>query len=232
MEGAETRTTPAVNPGADLIRAFKVKEVHVEEVPPVAEEPVVTSGSEPIATADSPTIGRVTKRGPRERFSTAADGRGSQYFKPARQNSYELAHEAENENGSDHPMTSPSTPEIPADRIEITDYHKRSKFLVYLAQIVSTWQFESFFAVLIACHAVLLGAQIEWECLNLDQQLPMELVATNVIFNTVFLLEIILRITAYWPGQFFAGPARGWNSVDFGLVPRFKCPKPARTMLL
>ena len=109
------------------------------------------------------------------------------------------------------------------DRIEITDYHKRSKVLVYMARIVSTWQFESVFAVLIACHAVLLGAQIEWECLNLDQQLPMELVATNVIFNTIFLLEIILRITAYGPGQFFFGPSRGWNSVDFGLVPRCKC---------
>ena len=77
-EAVETRTTPVVNPGADLLRAFKVAEVQVEE-PEVVEPEVVRVESLP---TESPQVGW---KGPRERFSAVDASRGGLHLLQARE---------------------------------------------------------------------------------------------------------------------------------------------------
>ena len=54
-----------------------------------------------------------------------------------------------------------STPSIFAS--EMPQYHQSRPIRRRMAKIVSTWQFETLFAVIIFAHAILLGVQIEWE---------------------------------------------------------------------
>lgn len=218
-EAPDIPESPAFRPGNELITvaqtylAFQptIQEVEAPEDPEAAE-------------SETPTgMSALHSRDERKRWTTHA--RGSNYImKPARQNSYELAKEEESKTNMMFARSEASSPSVAGEVMFNNDFHQnRHPALRTLARMVSTWQFESFFATLIFGHAILLGLQIEWECQNLTSELPTELAMIHITFTAIFLLEIILRVTAFGAREYFTGQSYAWNFIDVFLVPGLIC---------
>lgn len=203
----ETRKSPAFHPGRDLTSDI------VEEAPRSPKSPLSEADGdgdpEPNFDLNSPISQ------PANLIRLTSNQRGTRLFKPVKQNSYELAQEEE----SRMVMPGTSSPSIHASEMpQFQHIHKGRPCRKYMAKIVSTWQFETVFALFILAHAILLGVQIEWECQNLDAELPSELGLIHIIFSCVFLVEIILRIIAFGMYEFCKGESYAWNLVDLFLV--------------
>jgi len=210
-EAPDIPESPAFRPGNELItvaQTYLAFQPTIQEVeaPEATESETPTGMSEPHSRDDR-----------KLRWTTHA--RGSAYTKPNRQNSYELAKEEESKTSMIAAHSQASSPSVAGDVMFNTDFHQnRHPAFRSLARMVSTWQFESFFATLIFGHAILLGLQIEWECQNLTSELPTELAMIHITFTSIFLLEIILRVTAFGAREYFTGQSYAWNLIDVFLV--------------
>ena len=214
-EAPDIPESPAFRPGNELItlaQTYLAFQPTIEEVE--APEALATESETPAGMSEPHSI----SRDQRKRWTTHA--RGSAYLKPARQDSYELAKEEESKTAV-LVQSQSSSPSVVSANV-MFDNFQRDRHPVFrtLARMVSTWQFESFFAMLIFGHAILLGLQIEWECQNLTSELPPELSMIHITFTSIFLLEIILRVTAFGAREYFLGQSYAWNWIDVFLVPR------------
>ncbi|CAJ1419502.1 unnamed protein product [Effrenium voratum] len=191
----ELHSPKMAHPGVDLMDPWKV-----EETPDV---------SEPTAQLDSQVSGD----------TKLAESQATEPIKRrqlSQQNSYEMAQQEEMRMApeSEHIDKSMSINHFGAPKPkDIKDPARR-----YIAELVWTWQFETFFALIIFAHAMLLGVQIEWECSNVNESLPQELAVIHACFTFLFLVEVILRIIASGCREFFCGGAGAWNMLDVFLV--------------
>ncbi|CAE7486069.1 CAC [Symbiodinium natans] len=87
-----------------------------------------------------------------------------------------------------------------------------------LGPLVLTWQFEFFYAFLIVCHAILLGAQIEWEASNLGSSPPNSIFFLHFAFTFLFFVEIVLRMATIGVVKFFTASEYAWNIFDLLMV--------------
>jgi len=206
------RESPAFRPGSELVAvaeqyavamAVESAEPETMETQEEASVPVKEEASE---TATTPT----------NRFQSAI--RAQSMRKPARQDSYELAKEQEYLSGV-REMQSEASGNGNNPSFDFTNPGKsKASFLKLLRRVVHTWQFETFFALLIFAHAILLGVQIDWECQNLSKDLPPYLGTIHVTLTITFCIEIAIRIAAIGWREFFAGDAYVWNLIDVFLV--------------
>lgn len=220
-EAPDIPESPAFRPGNELIT---VAQTYLAFQPTIQEVEAPEEAPETIESETPTGMSELHSRDERKRWTTHA--RGSNYImKPARQNSYELAKEEESKTNMMFARSEASSPSVAGEVMFNNDFHQnRHPAFRTLARMVSTWQFESFFATLIFGHAILLGLQIEWECQNLTSELPTELAMIHITFTAIFLLEIILRVTAFGAREYFTGPSYAWNFIDVFLVPRHTPP--------
>lgn len=202
--------SPSFRPGDELVERYIDLDVYAAmgEEPELMERPrgPLVSIQEDDEISESPT----EIRDPAKKFSVRAASAG--HMKPARQDSYELAKKEEG-------VWVRS--EISGGATNANDDGQKdgNPFHQCITKVVRTWQFETFFALLIFAHALLLGAQIDWECRNLNKDLPSEMAQIHVVFTSFFLLELIMRIAGFGFREFCTGESRVWNLIDVFLAP-------------
>ena len=217
MEAPEIPQSPAFRPGNELAEIAGHWHVAVEAEP---EKSVLQAAHDAVMGKREQKDGTVLP--PLPEYATEESGRseGSRYaslraqshkhLKPARQDSYEQAKK------EDWVRSEMSDGHVHQTQEEQEGY---SIYQYLIARLVRSWQFETFFALLIFAHAILLGVQIDWECHNLNKDLPPEMANIHVIFTSFFLLEIILRILGFGARDYFMGQSYVWNLIDVFLVP-------------
>eukprot|EP00435_Cladocopium_sp_Y103_P075318 s182_g56.t1 len=201
--------SPSFRPGDELAENYVDLDVYAAlgAEPELPERPRVPLVS--IQEDDEMSESQTPTGNPDKKFSLRA---GSvRHMKPARQDSYELAKREEG-------VWVRSEMSGGAANVYDDEQKDGNPFHRCTAKVVRTWQFETFFALLIFAHAILLGAQIDWECRNLNKELPREMARVHIVFTAFFLLEIIMRILGFGVREFCTGEAYIWNLIDVFLV--------------
>lgn len=198
--------SPSFRPGDQLVETCIDLDVYAG-VPELMERPRARLVS--IKEDDETSESQTPTRSDAKKVSLRAGS--MRHMKPARQDSYELAKKEEGWIRSE--MSGGATNANDDD-----GQQDGTSFRQCIAKIVLTWQFETFFALLIFAHAILLGAQIDWECRNLHQDLPSEMAQVHIVFTSFFLFEIIMRITGFGFREFCTGESHVWNLIDVFLV--------------
>ncbi|CAK9110207.1 unnamed protein product [Durusdinium trenchii] len=85
-------------------------------------------------------------------------------------------------------------------------------------QAVSSWQFEAFFAVVIATNSLFIGLSIEWEAQERTFTLPTELFVIQITYTLLFLAEVCLKLLAFGARDFFCSSGWAWNCFDLAIV--------------
>lgn len=201
--------SPSFRPGDELVERYIDLDVYAAmgEEPELMERPrgPLVSIQEDDEISESPT----EIRDPAKKFGVRAPS--VRHLKPARQDSYELAKKEEGVWVRSE-MSGGATNAHDDGQKDGNPFHQ------CIAKVVRTWQFETFFALLIFAHAILLGAQIDWECRNLNKDLPSETAQVHVVFTSFFLLELIMRIAGFGFREFCTGESHIWNLIDVFLV--------------
>ena len=202
--------SPSFRPGDELVERYIDLDVYAAmgEEPELMERPrgPLVSIQEDDEISESPT----EIRDPAKKFGVRAPS--VRHLKPARQDSYELAKKEEG-------VWVRSEMSGGAMNAHDDGQKDGNPFHQCIAKVVRTWQFETFFALLIFAHAILLGAQIDWECRNLNKDLPSETAQVHVVFTSFFLLELIMRIAGFGFREFCTGESHIWNLIDVFLAP-------------
>eukprot|EP00913_Durusdinium_trenchii_P022683 g21303.t1 len=87
-----------------------------------------------------------------------------------------------------------------------------------LEKAVSSWQFEAFFAVVIATNSLFIGLSIEWEAQERTFTLPTELFVIQITYTLLFLAEVCLKLLAFGARDFFCSSGWAWNCFDLAIV--------------
>ena len=83
---------------------------------------------------------------------------------------------------------------------------------------MSSWQFEAFFAVVIATNSLFIGLSIEWEAQERTFTLPTELFVIQITYTLLFLAEVCLKLLAFGARDFFCSSGWAWNCFDLAIV--------------
>eukprot|EP00438_Fugacium_kawagutii_P020160 Skav209782 [mRNA] locus=scaffold9:609675:611687:- [translate_table: standard] len=220
-EAPEIPDSPAFRPGTEMVLAQPCYEEVASRLPQ-AQQPQASAslGAAPLVVSFQDPSQNNTQESselsaPQESRPRTTRSGSLRHPKLAKQNSYELAKQADAKAGDGDWIRSE------VDQANNSAEHEKGRHAFYqlMSKIVKTWYFEAFFAVLIFAHAILLGVQIDWECQNLTTELPSELHNIHIAFTAMFCLEIVMRVAALGWREFFTGQAYVWNLIDVFLVP-------------
>jgi len=84
--------------------------------------------------------------------------------------------------------------------------------------LVQSNKFEMFVGIAILCNSVFIGVQVEYFAHNVGSPEPVAFVVLGYFFWIFFLTELTLRICARGSIDYFCGPMRAWNILDFILL--------------
>lgn len=87
-----------------------------------------------------------------------------------------------------------------------------------LVRIVKSMAFDYVSAVLLASNAILIGCQVNDQLIQLHDNPPVVFDILNTIYGLLFLAELVLRIAADGPREYFLGHSMIWNWFDFIVV--------------
>ncbi|CAE6911260.1 putative tubulin--tyrosine ligase C12B10.04 [Symbiodinium microadriaticum] len=127
-----------------------------------------------------------------------------------RSGSYELAKEASKRIRDSLPSESPELPVIGLGRL----WRMQRRLL----ELASSWQFEAFFATVIATNSVFIGVTIQWESAQRTLKVPSTMFAVQLVYTLIFLSEVLLKLCAFGPREFFCSVNWGWNWFDVFVV--------------
>jgi len=86
-----------------------------------------------------------------------------------------------------------------------------------LTALVESSFFSTFIGAMILTNSIFIGIQTEYEATTWQATVPPFFVVSEIVFAIIFLMELILRVSAYGC-QFFTGPDRAWNLFDTLLI--------------
>ena len=127
-----------------------------------------------------------------------------------RSGSYELAKEASKRIRDSLPSESAELPVIGLSRL--------CRMQRRLLELASSWQFEAFFATVIATNSIFIGVAIQWESAQRTLKVPSTMFAVQLVYTLIFLSEVLLKLCAFGPREFFCSVNWGWNWFDVFVV--------------
>ena len=87
-----------------------------------------------------------------------------------------------------------------------------------IGKLVSSWQFEAFFAAVILTNSVFIGVVIQWESENSFAGTPDSIYAVSIGYGILFTVELLLRMIAAGPWSFYCNANWAWNVFDTLIV--------------
>ena len=83
-----------------------------------------------------------------------------------------------------------------------------------IGRLVSSWQFEAFFAAVILTNSVFIGAVLQWESENAFTSMPTSIYAVSLGYGILFTVELVLRMIAAGLWDFYCKANWAWNFFD------------------
>mmetsp|Transcript_13108 Transcript_13108/g.31267 ORF Transcript_13108/g.31267 Transcript_13108/m.31267 type:complete len:532 (-) Transcript_13108:301-1896(-) len=84
----------------------------------------------------------------------------------------------------------------------------------WLGRFVSSWKFEAFFAAVILTNSIFIGVVLQWESENRSASMPDAVYAVSMAYGMLFTVELLLRMVAAGPRNFYCGNNWAWNLFD------------------
>ena len=128
-----------------------------------------------------------------------------------RSTSYELAQVASQRIIKD--SVPPSPPELP-----VIGLSNLRRCQTRLFEFVNSWIFEAFFATVIATNSIFIGVTIQWESAERTLSLPSTMIGVQLVYTLIFLSEVLLKLAALGPREFFCSVQWGWHWFDVFVV--------------
>ena len=83
-----------------------------------------------------------------------------------------------------------------------------------IGMLVSSWQFEAFFATVILTNSIFIGVVLQWESENRFSSTPRAIVAISIGYGALFTAELLLRMMAAGLRDFYCKANWAWNVFD------------------
>eukprot|EP00439_Symbiodinium_sp_Y106_P048110 s4526_g6.t1 len=87
-----------------------------------------------------------------------------------------------------------------------------------VGKLVSSWQFEAFFAAVILTNSIFIGVVIQWESENSFAGPPDSIYAISIGYGILFTVELLFRMIAAGPWSFYCKANWAWNVFDTLIV--------------
>ncbi|CAK9031993.1 unnamed protein product [Durusdinium trenchii] len=97
-------------------------------------------------------------------------------------------------------------------------FEKMSHCRRTLRDLVDSWQFESFFALVIITNSVFIGVTIQLESMEESIHDKNAIFALQLVYSGLFTLELTLRILAVGLRRYFCARHTAWNWFDAAIV--------------